>query len=83
MDRGQDCLFGVLALLVGNGAGGLAGGLAGSLALAAAALGGSLLEVGPVESFYVFHFYSSLLFCHYNTSQGKILPFFNGLCAFY
>ena len=67
MDRGQDCLFGVLALLVGNGAGGLAGGLAGSLALAAAAPGSGLLKVCLVKSFDVFHF----VFLHLSMSFSK------------
>ena len=49
-------LFGVFALLVGDGAGGFAGGLAGSLALAAAALGSGFFEIGAVEGLDVFHF---------------------------
>ena len=45
----------VLALLVGDGAGGLAGRLAGGLALAAAALDGGFLEVRAVDRLDMFH----------------------------
>ena len=48
------CLL-ILALLVGHGAGSLAGGLARGLALAAAALGGALLQSSSVESLNVLH----------------------------
>ena len=47
----------VLALLVGHGAGGLAGGLARGLALAAAAMGGALLQGGPIERLNMSHDY--------------------------
>jgi hypothetical protein len=54
--RGSLFRFNVLALLIGDGAGGLAGGLAGSLALAAAGLRSFLRKCFFVESFDVFHF---------------------------
>ena len=47
----------ILALLIGNGAGRLAGRLARSLALAAAALGGTGLQSGPVEGLDMLHWY--------------------------
>jgi len=45
----------LFALLVGNSAGGFAGRLAGSLAFAATALNGAFLQVGFVQSLYMFH----------------------------
>ena len=50
----------VLALLVGNGAGGLAGRLTRGLALAAAAVGSALLQRGAVERFDMGHGISPL-----------------------
>jgi hypothetical protein len=47
------------ALLVGYCAGSFAGRLAGSLALAASAARGSLLEVGFIDGFDVFHIENS------------------------
>ena len=47
----------VLALLVGHGARGLTGGLARGLALAAAAVGGTLLQGRAVERLDVSHSY--------------------------
>lgn len=52
-----------LALLIGNGAGGLASGLAGALALAAAALFRARLQVSLIDSYnmlqweHLFHMY--------------------------
>ena len=49
-------LFAVFALLVYNAAGGFAGRLAGGLALAAAAVGGALLQSRAVERLHMLHF---------------------------
>ena len=49
----------LLTLLIGDRAGGFAGGLAGRLALAAATLAGGFLQIGLIQCFNVFHFFTS------------------------